>query len=138
MSEAASRVLAWFPLATAVLAGAFSMFFFIYSETGVYFLNFGVGGLATAAVIGPGVIISSVVNQVLLTRRPKPKRISIAEGILFCVQVILVAVLIWQAFDQWSLASIPLTLLVVGVAIATTVLLNRRSTAELAAVSPAA
>jgi len=127
MSEAASRAFAWFPLGTAILAGAFALFYFVYLETGSYAINFGVGALASAAIIAPGLVISGIVNHVLLNRRPRPPRISVTERVLFGAQALLLLVLIWQAFDQWSIAAIPLAVLILAVAIATTVLLDRKS-----------
>jgi len=126
MREIAGRLPFWLPLATAVAVAAFSVFFFGYLETGVYGLNFGAGALLTAAVIGPGLVISCVLNQLLLVRRSAPRAVSVAEGTLVCVQAALAAVLLLQAFDQSSLAAIPLSVVIVAVAIATTVMLVRR------------
>ena len=126
MNELVSRVFYWLQWGIGALALAFIVFYFLYVESGDYAIHLGVGSLATAALIGPGIVISVVINQVLLVRRPAPRLVSATEGVLMAIELLLVALLVWQAFDQWSLASIPLTVLIVAVAITLTVLLNRR------------
>ena len=124
MSETASRILYWVQPAIGALAAAYSIFFFVYIETGSFALHIGVGAFLTAAVVAPPLVLSVVVNQALLYRRAKPRILSVTEAILVIVQGVLTAVLVWQAFDQWSFAFL-LAPLMIGVAIATTVLLAR-------------
>jgi hypothetical protein len=127
MSETASRVLYWVQPAIGALALAYSIFFFAYIETGSFALHIGVGAFLTAAVIAPALVLSIVINQALLYRRPEPRILSVTEAILVIVQGVLTAVLVWQAFDQWSLVALLLAPLMLGAGIATTVLLARRA-----------
>jgi uncharacterized membrane protein YhaH (DUF805 family) len=136
-SETASRLLYWVQPAIGALALAYSIFFFVYIETGSFALHIGVGAFLTAAVIAPALVLSTVINHALLHRRPKPRMLSVAEAILVMVQAVLTALLVWQAFDQWSLVALLLAPLMLGTGIATMVLLARRakSTAVVVATS---
>jgi hypothetical protein len=127
MGETASRVLCRVQPIVGALAAAYSIFFFVYIETGSFALHIGVGAFLTAALIAPPLVLSTVINQALLYRRPKPRILSLAEAILVIVQGLLTVLLVWQAFDQWSFAAFLLAPLMLGAGIATTVLLARRA-----------
>jgi hypothetical protein len=121
------RVLYWLQPAIAAVALAFTLFYFAYLGTYSYSIHFGVGALGTAGVILPGLILSLGLNQWLLHRRRVPRTMSITEVVLVGAQGLLVLLLVWQAFDQWSLATVFVTPVLIALAIASTVLLRRRA-----------
>jgi hypothetical protein len=66
MGETASRVLCRVQPIVGALAAAYSIFFFVYIETGSFALHIGVGAFLTAALIAPPLVLSTVINQALL------------------------------------------------------------------------